>query len=964
MKGEIILKNVKRIISVITILALVAVMFSAVTLTTAAEDITYSGSVDLQSYISLTGTEDGSTDLKLAKKCIVGNGTDPGYHIVTTGETPELKSGSLVYGGFSAAIEHVRFGTSFSNFWWIGSVEFFGSSDGKNWSPITTERTVGGFNWPDANANSEVYDTASFTKEQNIRYLKVNLNNSALQAGLFSIEYACHKPSVEYANTVDYNGAFATEGTPLSHPESHYMYFADKGSFTFAAKDLAPITDFCAKLLLHIPSVSTSIKAQVSSDGINFKPVLLGLDKTAEFDRVAAWGCSSYDAYGSFTKEDNVRFIKLDLTFRIVCATGFYTFSYNTADMSDAFYANAFDMASAGTEEGNVIAGGASGGYLVAKDGAATEGSMIFYDENGISDFKAEYAQVFEAYGAIYFYASVDGETWYDVTGKDTDTGEIFAGDQNCHKHIFTTTLAPSKGYKYLKAFFKNGNAVGHFPVMFSVKYNNASQMGIEDPSEATSELKESYDVTVGANDESIVKTPNYDGAVFSSASVATPEIGSDYYAFYEGGASRSGTIDLYSDKVITDYAVDAFTGNMSIGGGQLEIYVSADGKTWVPTQPAGKSVYDPRGAWGDLAGAKFYGTLKESANIHYIRIKFTTAWLAFLPAVKNISYNYVSIEESDYEMCDGHENSINSANATTKTPYVEGAELRDAGGAAAGYNAFFDASGAWQTGEIVFHSAAAITDYCVEAICGNISGYGIIKLYASADGVNYTLLNPKKETYQVINPDWGEVKHNYFYGKIFASADIHYLKVEYAERGAWIGEIPAVRNFHFNTVETCNNLGHQYGAPVTVPATCTKEGSTTTTCARCGHVNVETIGVIDHSFTEYVSDGNATPTTDGTKTAYCDYECGTHNTIADEGSRFDCIYEDVADSDGNGEINAVDYTAFRKVLMNEEEADLNGDGVTDILDLIRLKKFILNSVSDPEINVDSPVVDAPENMD
>ena len=37
------------------------------------------------------------------------------------------------------------------------------------------------------------------------------------------------------------------------------------------------------------------------------------------------------------------------------------------------------------------------------------------------------------------------------------------------------------------------------------------------------------------------------------------------------------------------------------------------------------------------------------------------------------------------------------------------------------------------------------------------------------------------------------------------------------------------------------------------------------------------------HSFTEYISDGNATCTTNGTKTAYCDYGCGETDTIEDE---------------------------------------------------------------------------------
>ena len=40
-----------------------------------------------------------------------------------------------------------------------------------------------------------------------------------------------------------------------------------------------------------------------------------------------------------------------------------------------------------------------------------------------------------------------------------------------------------------------------------------------------------------------------------------------------------------------------------------------------------------------------------------------------------------------------------------------------------------------------------------------------------------------------------------------------------------------------------------------------------------------------EHVFTEYLSDNNATYTTDGTKTAICDNGCGETETVADEGS-------------------------------------------------------------------------------
>jgi hypothetical protein len=39
------------------------------------------------------------------------------------------------------------------------------------------------------------------------------------------------------------------------------------------------------------------------------------------------------------------------------------------------------------------------------------------------------------------------------------------------------------------------------------------------------------------------------------------------------------------------------------------------------------------------------------------------------------------------------------------------------------------------------------------------------------------------------------------------------------------------------------------------------------------------------HSFTRYISDGNATFYADGTKTALCDHGCGAKDTVADVGS-------------------------------------------------------------------------------
>jgi len=62
---------------------------------------------------------------------------------------------------------------------------------------------------------------------------------------------------------------------------------------------------------------------------------------------------------------------------------------------------------------------------------------------------------------------------------------------------------------------------------------------------------------------------------------------------------------------------------------------------------------------------------------------------------------------------------------------------------------------------------------------------------------------------------------------------------------------------------------------------------STRATCDECGSEYGSTNSFI-HSFTNYVSDGNATAEMDGTKTAVCDYGCGETESVTDKGSRLE----------------------------------------------------------------------------
>ena len=89
-----------------------------------------------------------------------------------------------------------------------------------------------------------------------------------------------------------------------------------------------------------------------------------------------------------------------------------------------------------------------------------------------------------------------------------------------------------------------------------------------------------------------------------------------------------------------------------------------------------------------------------------------------------------------------------------------------------------------------------------------------------------------------------------------------------------------------------CYEVEHNFGEYVSDGnATCTEDGTKTATCTISGCGATDTVtdegSKLGHSFTNYVSDGNATCTEDGTKTAVCDREdCNVTNTIADEGSK------------------------------------------------------------------------------
>ena len=104
-----------------------------------------------------------------------------------------------------------------------------------------------------------------------------------------------------------------------------------------------------------------------------------------------------------------------------------------------------------------------------------------------------------------------------------------------------------------------------------------------------------------------------------------------------------------------------------------------------------------------------------------------------------------------------------------------------------------------------------------------------------------------------------------------------------------------------------CEGCGYEYGDPPIGEhlwgeytsdgnATCTADGTKTAKCSRCPETDtVADVGsALGHSFTDYTSNGDATCTADGTKTAYCDRNCGATDTISDEGSALGHNYKAV----------------------------------------------------------------------
>ncbi|MBO5292489.1 MAG: SH3 domain-containing protein [Lachnospiraceae bacterium] len=84
----------------------------------------------------------------------------------------------------------------------------------------------------------------------------------------------------------------------------------------------------------------------------------------------------------------------------------------------------------------------------------------------------------------------------------------------------------------------------------------------------------------------------------------------------------------------------------------------------------------------------------------------------------------------------------------------------------------------------------------------------------------------------------------------------------------------------------------HIYTEAITTEAACTSDGLKTFTC-ECGDSYTETIAATGHSFENYISNNDATDTTDGTETAQCNF-CNETDTRTAAGSIHTYTYTDM----------------------------------------------------------------------
>ena len=106
---------------------------------------------------------------------------------------------------------------------------------------------------------------------------------------------------------------------------------------------------------------------------------------------------------------------------------------------------------------------------------------------------------------------------------------------------------------------------------------------------------------------------------------------------------------------------------------------------------------------------------------------------------------------------------------------------------------------------------------------------------------------------------------------------NFNYLRI-YAYPNSCAKEFAEINEYEFVPV-SCGNCSISDWT-VTMNPTCRYVGNRYGDCDVCGTVVSEIMSIVDHSFTQYVSDNNATCSKNSTQTAKCDFNCGKTNTI------------------------------------------------------------------------------------
>lgn len=151
-----------------------------------------------------------------------------------------------------------------------------------------------------------------------------------------------------------------------------------------------------------------------------------------------------------------------------------------------------------------------------------------------------------------------------------------------------------------------------------------------------------------------------------------------------------------------------------------------------------------------------------------------------------------------------------------------------------------------------------------------------------------------------------------------------------------WIAKYEPGRNLN---TDAPKSLTYHNGSEVTTSENVSLVPEQTPTCTEAGHEDgftvdgtlvAVTIPALGHSFTNYVSDNNATYESDGTKTAKCD-RCDETDTLPDPGSKLVKPAESVTVSPKPAavvEYSGMDESAFWQEVARQIEAAAPGDTI------------------------------------